>query len=155
MEGYGEIVVATLHYFMLVFIGMGTCLWLSLLSLEVLVALARGGGGTGPWRGGTGPRRGGTGPRRGGTGPRLQPSDPMELFVLGGQLGARICLQGYELASVAWFREPRRLFKHLVGKREALAADAGVDSLGRSLPLVDGSESLARPPREGDRKSVV
>ena len=43
MEGYGEIVVATLHYFMLVFIGMGTCLWLSLLSLEVLVALARGG----------------------------------------------------------------------------------------------------------------
>ena len=63
----------------------------------------------------------------------------------------RLRLQGYELASVVWFREPRRLLKQLAAKREPPPADTRFDRLGRSaLVLVDGSESLARSPREGE-----
>ena len=63
----------------------------------------------------------------------------------------RLRLQGYELASVVWFREPRRLLKQLAAKREPPPADTRFDHLGRSaLVLVDGSESLARSPREGE-----
>ena len=106
LQSYGENVVATLHYGLLLFIGLGTSIWLSLLSLEVPLATF--------------------------------PSRPMDLFVLRA-FGTRLCLQGYELASALWFKKPRRLFKHLATKREAIEADTSSDSLGRS---VERSESV-------------